>query len=323
MHIRYRFTLLLFGCVYTLFGQQLPNSMRMAEVPATYNSAADAAASQAQLRLSCQKQSILNRYDLAGSASLSFHSRPFGRAKNWTFGLRMVHDQAYVLHQNIFRIGPSVRVLNRKLGPGKGLKVYLGVYVGAIFAKAMYSQAQAFNSADPLLGDELAFRELDAGLSTMWELRIRKLKLSAGLALQQLPGNFASNWERGVQRYGHLYGHFNARWRTSPQLSIGPALAFHRRTFNAGGGLQPEPWANLNWIEWGLSARFHKYKGGCYLAWLPAARMAKLGFDLDLMQKSKRKSLSLAFHFGIPMQENQSIIHTAEVGVLWTFPPKK
>lgn len=306
--------------------QQLPHSLRLADLPLTYNAAAFPTTNTHRLLLRCQNQFIGGRTDLSNNAAVTYHSAPFSKKQNWAIGFHALRDKAQDFYQTNIRAGIGVRLIDRRPTRKERITWNLGGFWGAIFSRFNHDRTQIAEEGDPVLAVTNNLNELDAGIGTLFQYIDGKTELTLGASLVQIPQNWSSNGERGINRDPHLYFTATALFPLAPGLRGGPAFSGHfmqrgdlglpdyiRESIDHGNDRQ-------EFVEVGLRVRLDEYESGAYAGYRHDAESFITGFDIVLLSKAKnRQGLSLAVHFGIPFGEASNLGPTGEVGLLWEW----
>lgn len=305
--------------------QQLPHSLQMTGLGLTYNPASFAGAKTARIHLSYQDRQIGPAHGLSQTAAVSIHSAPLGQHQNWAWGGQVFHDKVFIQHQTVLRTGPAVRLIDRS-GGSTEVCWNMGLQLGLIFLNTAYDQADAVDLDDPLRLDNVQFRELDAGWGTLLRIRHIRWRMEAGMALQQIPGNWATRYQRGPQLHPHWFGHAQWLFRVAPDWETGLLAGGYRGLFRAGlipARLAPamnRPEALRGW--WELAWKWEcRPKGLGFLAgFRSGAHMLKWGINFRLLEDlSRQQRLQVAVNFEHPLDAMGIDGTTGEVGLLWAW----
>lgn len=307
-------------------GQQLPASIRLSEGALIYNPAAFASAKQARALLNYQDRQIGPAHRLSCTGIATLHSNPLGKHRNWAVGAQLIHDKVFIQHQSIFRVGTAVRIIDRRKTDHHQVMLSLGLTTGLILINSAYEEADAADPDDPLQVDNAQFREIDAGLGAMFRVRNPELLFELGLALQQIPGNWASRHQRGPLLHPHLFGHLRFLRNIKSGIQTGPQLGWYQGLYRAGffpGPLRPEmtgPNTQARWISLAWKWNLLRHGLGFLTGYRSGARMLQWGIDIRLWQKApKSQRLVLATHFAHPISRSGIDGSNLELGLLWTW----
>lgn len=328
--MRFRCTTLLciavFATVLTSHAQQLPHSLRLADLPFSYNTAAFPTTNTQRLLLRYQNQFIGGRTDLSNNFAATYHTAPFSKNQNWALGFHVLRDKAQDFYQTNIRAGIGMRIIDKRPTRKERITWNLGAFWGALFSRFDHNRTKVAEQGDEILTVTRSLNELDAGIGTQFRYTDGETELTFGATLVQIPQNWSSNGERGINREPHLYFTATALFPMGPGLRVGPAFS--------GGYLQRSELGlptylqeaiqygddNQEFVEVGMRFRCDAYDSGAYVGYRYDAEAMAAGFDVALLsQKQNRQGLSLAVHFGLPFGEASNLGPTGEIGLLWEW----
>ncbi len=252
---------------------------------------------------------------------IRFQSRPMVFSDRFSWGVTATNDQIHTDQRIGFSPSMSVAVLKTST-----MRASVGISAGMLIFQSNYGGRNIYNRNDPRLSQNTSSVQIDAGMGGQFAYSENKVRAHAGVAFQQLPGQFLDSESFTMRPVPHWTGELTAMYSPLYNLYVGPRL-FYRDVYGVEvdeNGVETPREFGGGQMDIGLTAQLARQDIWITAAYRTTNSALTTGFGMQLMGSDTAANpydpanfLKMNASFSYPLQSGAG--PAVELGLQWQF----